>query len=212
MKIGWSIDEHATCQRAASSYSWQLYIHLNLTLLVNTLRQGWVEVKSKSDLNSSLHSVMSSSSSKKRELPLISKAEIAKHVTETDAWYIYNGFVYNVTSHLLNEVKGVPGRTSTYMAILRILGTDCTEEMNEIDHSKMAMMQMEQFKIGIATGWQLINWSTQPVRRGRALFRSTLLNSRITTVKNQLPDECPWEQHRLARLIVGKSMSMNMNI
>jgi cytochrome b involved in lipid metabolism len=85
----------------------------------------------------------------RKNLPFITAEEVKKHNTETDGWYIYDGGVYNVTPHLLNEVKDSAGRTSTYLGILRILGTDCTEEMKEIDHSDKAMAQMEHFKIGL---------------------------------------------------------------
>lgn len=88
------------------------------------------------------------SKSLRKNLPFITAEEVKKHTKETDAWYIYDGSVYDVTHHLLTEVKDMPGRTSTYLAILRILGTDCTEEMKEIEHSAKAMAQMEQFKIG----------------------------------------------------------------
>mmetsp|Transcript_9028 Transcript_9028/g.15506 ORF Transcript_9028/g.15506 Transcript_9028/m.15506 type:complete len:102 (-) Transcript_9028:745-1050(-) len=89
------------------------------------------------------------SKNRRKNLPLITPEEVRKHNKESDGWFIYDGGVYNVTPHLLNEVKDSPGRTSTYLAILRILGTDCTEEMKEIDHTDRAMAQMEQFKIGL---------------------------------------------------------------
>jgi len=39
-------------------------------------------------------------------------------------------------------------KTSTFLAILRVLGTDCTEEMHMIEHSRMALRQIYANKIG----------------------------------------------------------------
>jgi hypothetical protein len=51
----------------------------------------------------------------------------------------------DVTPHL-REIKD--WKTSTFLAIMRILGTDCTQEMYEIAHSKLALAQMQAYKIG----------------------------------------------------------------
>lgn len=67
------------------------------------------------------------------------------HNKEEDAWFIYEGSVYDATAHL-KEIKDY--KTSTFLAIMRILGTDCTEEMNEIRHSPAAMSVIKQYKIG----------------------------------------------------------------
>ena len=57
--------------------------------------------------------------------------EVSKHVKEDDGWFVYDGYVYDASQHL-KEIKTTPGKTSTYLAIMRVLGTDCTEEMLEI--------------------------------------------------------------------------------
>ena len=71
--------------------------------------------------------------------------EISKHNTENDGWFVYNGSVFNASPHL-KEIKSM--KTSTYLAIMRVLGTDCTDEMGEISHSDIALAQIYAYKIG----------------------------------------------------------------
>ena len=71
--------------------------------------------------------------------------EISQHNTEDDGWFVYNGSVFNASPHL-KEIKAM--KTSTYLAIIRVLGTDCTEEMGEISHSDTALAQIYAYKIG----------------------------------------------------------------
>jgi len=74
--------------------------------------------------------------------------EVSLHRNEEDGWFVYNGSIYNAVSHL-KEVKQL--KPSTYLAILRVLGTDCTEEMNEIGHSEQAWKAIQLLKIGEVT-------------------------------------------------------------
>ena len=48
------------------------------------------------------------------------------------------------TQHL-RQIKEL--KTSTFLAIIRVLGADCTEEMNEIRHSATALAMIDSFKI-----------------------------------------------------------------
>jgi len=77
--------------------------------------------------------------------PRYTLEEVSRHCTEDDGWFVFSGSVFDVTVHL-KEIKTV--KTSTYLAILRVLGRDCTQEMLEIAHSERAMAQMHAFKIG----------------------------------------------------------------
>jgi len=80
-----------------------------------------------------------------RCLPLYTREEIFKHNKEEDGWFIFDGAVFDATSHL-KEIKDT--KTSTFLAIVRVLGKDCTHEMQEIGHSARALAQMQAFKIG----------------------------------------------------------------
>ena len=77
--------------------------------------------------------------------PLYTLEEVSVHNSEDDAWFIFNRSVYNATQHL-REIKEL--KTSTFLAIMRVLGTDCTEEMIEIRHSATALAMIDSFKIG----------------------------------------------------------------
>lgn len=90
---------------------------------------------------------MTSSLVKSSSTTLYSMDEVARHKTEDDGWFVYENTVYDATNHL-KEIKHEPGRTSTWLAIMRILGTDCTEEMYEINHSEHAMAQLRLYRIG----------------------------------------------------------------
>ena len=81
----------------------------------------------------------------KKVLEQYTRKEVAKHNTEEDGLFIFGEYVYNATPHL-QEIKML--KTSTYLAIMRVLGTDCTDEMNEIMHSPQALRSMEVFKVG----------------------------------------------------------------
>lgn len=80
-------------------------------------------------------------------LPVYSMEEVRRHCNEHDGWFVREGIIYDATQHL-KEIKFVPGKTSTFLAILRVIGTDCTEELREIGHSDKALAQMYSYRIG----------------------------------------------------------------
>jgi len=88
---------------------------------------------------------MNNESTKAKQCSLYTMEEVSLHRHEEDGWFVYNGSIYNASSHL-KEIKQL--KTSTYLAILRVLGTDCTEEMDEIGHSEQAWRAIELLKIG----------------------------------------------------------------
>ena len=63
---------------------------------------------------------------KQQTFPTFSMAEVALHRSEEDGWFVYEENVYNASPHL-KEIKKL--KTSTFLAVLRVLGTDCTEEV-----------------------------------------------------------------------------------
>ena len=77
--------------------------------------------------------------------PKYTMDEISQHRHEEDGWFVYDGSIYSASSHL-KEIKQL--KTSTYLAILRVLGTDCTDEMIEIGHSDLAWRAISLLKIG----------------------------------------------------------------
>jgi|LauGreStaDraftv2_3_1035109.scaffolds.fasta_scaffold94300_1 cytochrome b involved in lipid metabolism len=81
------------------------------------------------------------------ELPVYSMEVVRNHCTENDGWFVREGIIYDATQHL-REIKFVPGKTSTFLAILRVLGTDCTKELQEIGHSDKALAQMHSYRVG----------------------------------------------------------------
>ena len=77
-----------------------------------------------------------------------SLTEVATHKTSDDGWIVIHGSVYNIT----NFIKHHPGwnrggQTSTVLAIMRTLGTDCSEEFDSI-HSAHAQRQLQLYRIG----------------------------------------------------------------
>jgi len=78
----------------------------------------------------------------------ITRAELARHRTKDDAWIAVHGKVYDITKHIEELEGSAMGKTSTLLAIFRVLGTDCTEEMVAV-HSETAMKQLQGFMIGV---------------------------------------------------------------
>lgn len=74
--------------------------------------------------------------------------EVALHNKPDDGWFVMDGVVYNATAHL-KDIWCTPGKTSTVLAILRVLGTDCSEEMREINHSGKALAQIRAARMGL---------------------------------------------------------------
>ena len=57
--------------------------------------------------------------------------------------------VYNITQHVLQHPGWTSGcGTSQLLAILRTLGTDCSEEVRAV-HSTRALLQLQPFLIGV---------------------------------------------------------------
>lgn len=78
----------------------------------------------------------------------ISHAELARHRTKEDGWIAVHGRVYDITRHIVELEDSAMGKTSTLLAIYRVLGTDCTEEMVAV-HSESAMKQLQGFMVGV---------------------------------------------------------------
>ncbi|EIE24572.1 cytochrome b5 [Coccomyxa subellipsoidea C-169] len=75
--------------------------------------------------------------------------EVSKHNKKEDAWIVVNGKVYDITAHIMNH----PGwecacGISTVLAIMRVLGTDCSEEFDEVHTAGGGKKQLPGFCIG----------------------------------------------------------------
>mmetsp|Transcript_37886 Transcript_37886/g.70662 ORF Transcript_37886/g.70662 Transcript_37886/m.70662 type:complete len:205 (+) Transcript_37886:41-655(+) len=82
------------------------------------------------------------------EAPLFTMEDVAAHNAKEDAWVVVGGCVYDITVFIRTHPGWtVAGQTSTILAITRTMGTDCTEEWEEI-HSKTAKAQLPQYFIG----------------------------------------------------------------
>uniref|UniRef100_A0A7S2GXG7 Cytochrome b5 heme-binding domain-containing protein n=1 Tax=Octactis speculum TaxID=3111310 RepID=A0A7S2GXG7_9STRA len=89
-----------------------------------------------------------------------SMAEVEKHHKLNDGWIVFNGKVYDITNFAKNHPGWIfGGQTSTALAIKRVLGTDCTEEISEI-HPEHAIAQLELYRIG--------SLQTSPIGTGSA--------------------------------------------
>jgi nitrate reductase (NAD(P)H) len=74
--------------------------------------------------------------------------EVRKHNYKDSGWIVVNNKVYDITHHVLTHDGWHCGcAASTLMAILRTLGTDCTEEVMAV-HSEAALRQLQGFMIG----------------------------------------------------------------
>lgn len=84
-----------------------------------------------------------------RELKSITLEEVKKHTARDDGWIIMDGYVYDITAHVINHAGwGCGCQVSQLLAIMRTLGTDCTDEMIET-HSERALLQIQHFLVGI---------------------------------------------------------------
>jgi cytochrome b involved in lipid metabolism len=74
--------------------------------------------------------------------------EVRLHSGPASAWIAVNGKVYDITKFLAVHPGWTTGcGVSTVLAILRCLGTECSEEWNYV-HSKTARNQMRSYYIG----------------------------------------------------------------
>mmetsp|Transcript_5581 Transcript_5581/g.8287 ORF Transcript_5581/g.8287 Transcript_5581/m.8287 type:complete len:106 (-) Transcript_5581:485-802(-) len=85
----------------------------------------------------------------KHQLRVISIAELNLHNHKDSAWIAVDGYVYDITHHVLTHAGWECGcASSTLSAILRTLGTECTDEVKEF-HSDQALQQLQGYMIGI---------------------------------------------------------------
>lgn len=76
-------------------------------------------------------------------------ADVARHNTKDDAWVAVDGRVFDITHHVATHPGWTSGcATSQLLAILRTLGTDCTEEVLTV-HSAKALAKFAPFLIGV---------------------------------------------------------------
>jgi cytochrome b involved in lipid metabolism len=75
--------------------------------------------------------------------------EVAKHNHKDDGWIVVRGKVYDITDHVRDHPGWRMGcATSTLIAIMNALGTDCTEEFEAVGHSKEAHEDFYRHYIG----------------------------------------------------------------
>lgn len=87
--------------------------------------------------------------SDKGDLKLISLEELKLHNTKDSGWIMVDGYVYDITHHVINHSGWTCGcAVSTLQAILRTLGTECTDEVLT-SHSDGALEVIQHFMIGI---------------------------------------------------------------
>ena len=84
----------------------------------------------------------------KGDLKSFSIEEVAKHNVKESGWIVVDGYVYDITLHVIIHAGWTCGcAVSTLGAILRTLGTDCTDEVLT-SHSDTALESMQYFLIG----------------------------------------------------------------
>jgi nitrate reductase (NAD(P)H) len=81
----------------------------------------------------------------------ISMEEVRAHNQEESGWIVVDKFVYDITGHIKEQRENKPIKASTILAILRTLGTDCTEEVLAL-HSELALKQIQAYMIGTVDG------------------------------------------------------------
>ena len=84
----------------------------------------------------------------KGELKFFSLEEVQLHNTKDSGWIIVDSHVYDISQHVINHAGWTCGcAVSTLEAILRTLGTDCTDEVFST-HSHTALESIQYFLIG----------------------------------------------------------------
>ena len=69
-------------------------------------------------------------------LKIYTKEEVLEHKTINDCWIIIKNKIYNITNYLTIH----PGGKNI---LLQIAGKDCTEYFNNINHSKKAIIELD---------------------------------------------------------------------
>eukprot|EP00055_Hartaetosiga_balthica_P006218 m.19237 g.19237 ORF g.19237 m.19237 type:complete len:133 (-) comp5084_c1_seq1:350-748(-) len=87
---------------------------------------------------------------------VFTSAEVAKHNTDSDCYYILHGKVYDVTS-FLNEHPG--GEE----VMLDHAGTDCTEAFEDVGHSEDARQDLKALQIGVLDPKELAEQESKEV-------------------------------------------------
>ena len=76
-------------------------------------------------------------------------AEVKLNNHKDSGWIVVDGRVYDITQHVLEHDGWTCGcSTSTLYAILRTLGTNCTDEVYEV-HSEHALKMIQGYMIGV---------------------------------------------------------------
>lgn len=89
----------------------------------------------------------------KGDLKSFSLEEVQLHNTKDSGWIIVDSHVYDISQHVINHAGWTCGcAVSTLEAILRTLGTDCTDEVFS-SHSDTALESIQYFLIGKLKKW-----------------------------------------------------------
>lgn len=111
----------------------------------------------------------------------ISKAEIAKHNKQTDAWTTHNGYVYDVTEFIADGKH--PGGGDVFA---EYLGKDCTEGLEGSDHSPFAYNLIKEFVIGTVQGEKQVEMFPVPSKQMRG-YEVTEVRDTVDFKKPLLP-------------------------
>mmetsp|Transcript_11003 Transcript_11003/g.36170 ORF Transcript_11003/g.36170 Transcript_11003/m.36170 type:complete len:128 (+) Transcript_11003:334-717(+) len=77
--------------------------------------------------------------------------EVERHNTEESAWIVVRGQVYDITEFVGEHVGrggGSGGKVSTFISILRNIGSDCTEEFLAVHSRDVVARQLPDYWIG----------------------------------------------------------------
>lgn len=75
--------------------------------------------------------------------------ELQQHTSKENAWIAVRGAVYDISDHIMNHPGWNTGGISTVLSILAHLGSDCTEEFEEIHRPyPVAWKQLQAYYIG----------------------------------------------------------------
>lgn len=82
-------------------------------------------------------------------MEVFSLDEVKRHATLESAWIAVAGNVYDITEFIRTHpgMNGAGGATSTIVAIMHAIGSDCTEDFTSI-HSRIAWQRLSEYCIG----------------------------------------------------------------